>query len=370
MKCDFCGARDERYFYKSQCRRCLTFRNKSLKQKNNRVINVDFDMPFRLTEFQSEVVRQLGSELKANTFLEAVCGAGKTEMCLPLLVHALNNGLSCGWTVPRREIVLELSSRLRKYFPSLKIVSVCQGHTDEIEGDLVIATTHQLYRYRDYFDLLILDEPDAFPYAGDEMLNKFLHSSIKKDGKLMYLSATKDTEMQEKISGNLLNHIQLPIRPNLKLLPVPIWTLSIIYWFKFFLDLYKYRKEQALVFVPTRKMAKSLSYLLCCPYITSETNNKEQVISKFRNKEFKRLITTTVLERGVTFEEIFGFVVCADHPVFNEASLIQIAGRVQRGIKASKGKCFFYSKEKSPAIEKCIKTIVETNNTAHSVLKN
>ena len=37
---------------------------------------------------------------------------------------------------------------------------VCGGHTEVTDGDLIICTTHQLYRYYRAFDLLILDEPD------------------------------------------------------------------------------------------------------------------------------------------------------------------------------------------------------------------
>lgn len=369
MNCNYCGANEERFFYHGICRRCVTYNKNDILIKESRNHDLSFEMPFELTVFQKEVVEKLGKELKSDVFLEAVCGAGKTEMCIPLLVYSLNKGLSCAWTVPRREIVLELSARLKKYLPGLKIVSVCQGHTDEVEGDLIIATTHQLYRYKDYFDLLILDEPDAFPYAGDDMLSNFLHSSLKKDGKLIYLSATKDNIMKQKIIEQKVQHIQLPIRPNLKLLPVPFWRLSVFHWLFFIRDIIKHKEEQSLIFVPTKKMAKRLSKIMNSPYITSETVEKEQILTEFRSKKFKILITTTVLERGVTFEEIYSFVVCADHSVFNDASLVQIAGRVQRGIKASKGECFFYSKEKSLAIVTCIKNIKEANAIARSVLK-
>ena len=369
MLCKHCGASDTRYFYQGQCRRCITFNKTPMLIKEDSKLEVNFDMPFELTSFQEEVVASLGNELKSDVFLEAVCGAGKTEMCLPLLVHSLNNGLSCAWTVPRREIVLELTTRLRGYFPELKIVSVCQGYTDEVVGDLIIATTHQLYRYENFFDVLILDEPDAFPYAGDEMLENFSYRSLKENGHLVYLSATTDHVMKSKIDNELVKHIHLPIRPNLRLLPVPIWRLSIFHWFRFFIDLYRHKEEQSLIFVPSKKMARQLSLILNSPFITSETEEKDKIISGFRNKDFKRLITTTVLERGVTFEEIFGFVVSADHPVFHDASLIQIAGRVQRGITPSKGECYFYSKEKCLDIEKCIENIEEANTIARSVLK-
>ena len=62
------------------------------------------------------------------------------------------------------------------------------GHNKIIEAQLVVLTTHQLYRYPSYFDLLILDEADAFPYYHNELLNVFLNKACK--GPIVYLSAT------------------------------------------------------------------------------------------------------------------------------------------------------------------------------------
>ena len=62
-----------------------------------------------------------------------------------------------GIAIPRRQVVIEIGERMQKAFTRLRVVYVCGGHTDETEGDLIICTTHQLYRYPGYFDLLILD---------------------------------------------------------------------------------------------------------------------------------------------------------------------------------------------------------------------
>lgn len=326
-------------------------------------------MPFELSVFQEDVVDKLGLSLNKDVFLEAVCGAGKTEMVLPLLVSSINKGKVCGWAIPRREIVLELGKRLRKYFPNLEIVTVCGGHTDVVEGDLIICTTHQMYRYKDYFDILVLDEPDAFPYAKNEMLATFVEKSITTNGHIIYLSATKDKMIEDKLKKSLMDHIQLPIRPSLKLLPVPIWRLSIFSNGYFIYDLYRHRKERCLIFVPTRKMARQLSRILRYPYITSESTNKETILEDFNSSSQGCLITTTVLERGVTFNEIYCFVVCADHPVFNTSSLIQISGRTQRGLNPIKGESYFYSKTKSKSIIACINDIKTKNNHAQSALK-
>jgi len=46
-------------------------------------------------------------------------------------------------------------------------------HHDALTGNIIVLTTHQLFRYEDYFDLLIFDEIDAFPYVGDLVLESF-----------------------------------------------------------------------------------------------------------------------------------------------------------------------------------------------------
>ncbi len=49
-----------------------------------------------------------------------------------------------------------------------------------------------------------------------------------------------------------------------------------------------------------------------------------------RNEELDFLITTTILERGVTFPGIDVIVLKADDEIFSAAALVQIAGRVGR----------------------------------------
>ena len=75
------------------------------------------------------------------------------------------------FAIARRQVVLELQQRLQEIFSHAEVIAVCGGHTQVTDGDLIICTTHQLYRYYQAFDLLILDEPDAFPFRGDPVLH-------------------------------------------------------------------------------------------------------------------------------------------------------------------------------------------------------
>ena len=83
-------------------------------------------------------------------------------MMVETISESLRTGRKICFAIARRQVVLELAQRLSEIFPSADIVPVCQGHTDQLTADLIVCTTHQLYRYSGSFDILILDEPDAF----------------------------------------------------------------------------------------------------------------------------------------------------------------------------------------------------------------
>lgn len=352
------------YQYQGQCRFCLRYLPELKNSKKRAKRSIYLDIPFPLTRFQEEVAIKLRESSSKEIFLEAVCGAGKTEICLFALKKQLEMGSFCAWVIPRREIVLDLTPRLQKYFPTLKVSALCEGHLDEKEADLLVMTSHQLYRYENYFDFMILDEPDAFPFVDNPTLNFFLKRSLKKQYQLVLLSATT----HPKLATKSMEHLVLDIRPSLEMLPVPQWRVSIFWIFFFLKDLKKHHQEACLIYLPSIQKAKRWSYLLRSPMICSKTENKEEILAQFKEKKGV-LVCTTILERGVTFKDCFCFVLEADHPVFNKSTLVQIAGRVKRGLKPKKGACYFYSKGKCEEVYKAITDIKLKNERAQSALK-
>lgn len=327
--CRRCGADEPHYFYRSKCRRCIGLKV-ALEPERGYVQVDDMRIGFDLTLDQKEVSKRLIQKVNEgkNVYLEAVCGAGKTEMCYQLIKDSINSGLKIGWAIPRREVVMELYLRLSSVYPQLKVVRVCEGYTDDLFGDLIICTTHQLFRYYEYFDILIIDEPDAFPFHGDPMLQFIAGKATRHN--LVYLSATYEPEGDFEV-------LSLSSRPSGKPIPLPV----VVSFTKVILKLKEWQKESVLIFVPTKKMAKRVSLLLRCPMITSSSKNKESTISKFRTDK-GYLVCTTILERGVTFKDCFVVVLFANHLVFNKASLVQIAGRVERGMNPKKGEVLFW----------------------------
>lgn len=357
MLCKYCGAQKQYFFYGGRCRRCLA--HQRIEDETPYYVNdaVEAHMPFDLSLQQQYISEKIIETVQNESVLvDAVCGAGKTEICIPLVTWCLQKGIRIGWTIPRREVVLELGGRLQQYFPDIDIAIVCGGNLEVTQGDLVVCTTHQLHRYFDYFDILIVDEPDAFPYKNNDYLEQILKRSVK--GNCVFLSATES--MPEIVT------LKLPIRPTGRRLPVPKIICSGFMVLRLLKTLHHWKNEMLLIFVPTRIIAEKLSKILKIPYITSHTEDKKTILDTFRSEK-NILLTTTVLERGVTFVDCYVIVYYANHRVFTDASLIQIAGRVDRG-KSTKGECLFLCTMKNQNIKNCLDKITQANADADYVL--
>ena len=65
-------------------------------------------------------------------------------------------------------------------------------------------------------------------------------------------------------------------------------------------------------------------------------------VQKMRDGDYDFLVTTSILERGVTFPEIDVYVLGADAPVFSSSALVQIAGRAGRAQSRPTGRVIFW----------------------------
>ena len=93
----------------------------------------------------------------------------------------------------------------------------------------------------------------------------------------------------------------------------------------------------------------------------AEQYKKKSIIKNFKNGSYDALVTTSILERGMTFFNVQVIVFDTQHDLFDESSLIQISGRVGRKLKAPTGNVYFLTTKSTPSIQKCIKTIKKKN---------
>src|SRR5699024_790229 len=96
-------------------------------------------------------------------------------------------------------------------------------------AQFMIATTHQLIRYKRAFDVIIIDEVDAFPYHADRSLPFVTKRARRKNGTTIYLTATPRTKQKMQMKLNQLNHVFVPARFHGHPLPIPnlLFSLSL-----------------------------------------------------------------------------------------------------------------------------------------------
>ncbi len=379
--CPRCGNSDEAKIGIKRgvqyCRACLSFNGSNAPVVKPRAIDVPIRIDYELTKEQARIAEEIRQnyQKRVNTLVYAVCGAGKTELVFSVIQSALKEGRQIGFTVPRKEVVIEISTRIKDAFPKAKVISVFGGHNDVLTGNIIVLTTHQLYRYPAYFDLLIFDEIDAFPYKGDLVLESFFKNSVK--GVFVLLSATPSKKLLSEFTktGAVLT---LFTRFHNNQIPVPrvargYGVTNFILLIKELSNFLK-RKKPVLIFVPTISKAKLIYRFLKLDFKTgnlvhSKVRDNSSIIADFKRGKYEYLVTTTVLERGVTIKGLQVIIYGADHVVYDSASLIQIAGRVGRKKEESDGEVIFIVSKENRAIKEAINDITEKNTYLQTMLR-
>jgi competence protein ComFA len=334
-----------------------------------------------------------------NFLIWAVTGAGKTEMIYPLIEHELACGRKVMIATPRKDVVLELMPRIQAAFPQHALVALYGGSRQRWEqGDITLATTHQLIRFYQGFDLVILDELDAFPYHNNPMLEFAAQKACKPHGRFIFLSATPPSRLQHKVKRKTLPHIKVPVRFHQHPLPVPQllsikpmrqWIdkqaapqayfkkpasmvntrvpAKLLKVFEFSLK----RGAQLFVFISQIRHVEPMVLLLRAYFqdkvihgTHSQDEERGEKVIDFRQTKTDILVTTTILERGITVAKTDVFVLDADAALFDEASLVQMAGRAGRSKDDPFGKVYFAAYNKTKAQVTAINQIKRMNEIA------
>ncbi|OFP93458.1 competence protein [Streptococcus sp. HMSC067A03] len=336
-----------------------------------------------LTEFQAKVSQRLVEAVakRKDSLVHAVTGAGKTEMIYQVVAQVIDQGGAVCLASPRIDVCLELYRRLKIDFAC--DISLLHGESEAyFRSPLVIATTHQLLKFYRAFDLLIVDEVDAFPYVDNPMLYHAVHQAVKEQGTKIFLTATSTDELDKRVSKGELSRLSLPRRfhGNPLIVPQKVWLENFQKYLnqkKLVPKLEQFVKKQRktgfplLIFASEIKRGQEFAEVLQnnfpnekVGFVASTTENRLDVVEKFRRKEITILISTTILERGVTFPCVDVFVVEANHRLFSRSALVQIAGRVGRSMERPTGELIFFHDGTTMAIEKAIKEIREMNQEA------
>ena len=337
----------------------------------------------QMSKEQEKLSQELVKVTDKEHLVWAVTGAGKTEMIFELMKSVLEEGGRVGLAAPRIDVCNELAPRIKEAFP-LEEVAVLHGLTEESykRTPITIATTHQMLRFYHAFDVLIVDEVDAFPYSNSDMLQFAVHRAVKPTGRLVFMTATPSKLELYKIQHQQLSYSLLPARFHRNPLVVPIfkelrnWDRALekkkipqeLYlWMKKRLD----EKTPFLVFVSTISQIPTVEEMMRRAFpngrfssVSSQEEQRQERIQQMRDGKLDFLITTTILERGVTFYGIDVAVTEAQEEIFTREVLVQIAGRAGRSVDHPGGEVVYFYEGISRAMKQAKKEIESLNEEA------
>lgn len=95
--------------------------------------------------------------------------------------------------------------------------------------------------------------------------------------------------------------------------------------------------------------------------VYAEDPDRLEKVQAFREGKLDLLVTTTILERGVTFKHVWVIIVAADDRIYQTSSLVQIAGRVGRDKDDQTGLVLFCYRYYTRQIQQAVKQIKEMN---------
>ena len=337
----------------------------------------------KLTSLQQEISDKLvlNFKQKQNSLVHAVTGAGKTEMLFQLIAECMKQGKRACIATPRIDVVNELFPRFQVAFASIEIGKY-HGREFKEPGleQLTICTTHQLMKFYQAFDLLVIDEVDSFPYVNNRELHFAAKNAVKSDGVRAYLTATPTNDLLEEAKTGKLEVLKLNRRFHGGLLTVPREKLFI----KSFLNKKKQihpallseirkvleQRHPLLLFVPRIEeipiyleilQNKLKAEKIKIAGVHAQDPQRLEKVQAFRERKLDLLLTTTILERGVTFKNVWVIIIAADDPIYTTASLVQIAGRVGRAKDDPTGLVLYCYHRYTKNIRSSIKQIKEMN---------
>lgn len=379
--CQRCQAHIEKWMVGPQGKYCWTcYQMQTISEKTSLLTTIETNN-FRvagkilmwdgeLTPNQKRLAHKLCAETKDHQLVHAVTGAGKTEMLYPVLEQNLRQKKRVAFVAPRVDVVHEIAKRLAPIFKVTQ--TTMTGDTIEESGhhQLIFATIHQLFKYKEAFDLIIVDECDAFPLYRNKWLHGAIKKALKTNGRLICLTATLPKGLEKTFGIKAKNTLSLFRRfhgfplPNIQIHFCGNWRNKCP---KAIENIVLETKFPLLIFVPHIKDVLQLQERLSevtglkvgTAYAGQE--NRIDVINAFKSGETKILVTTILLERGITFPEIDVLVLGAEDPVFTTATIIQIAGRCGRTKERPTGNVFVYTRWRCRKIRHAYQEIARMN---------
>ncbi|WP_338991651.1 ATP-dependent DNA helicase RecG [Fusobacterium animalis] len=348
-------------------------KNYEVEGKKEKVKNFLSQLTFNLTNAQKKVIKEIYDEISngkiVNRLIQGDVGSGKTVVAMVMLIYMAENGYQGALMAPTEILAnqhyLGIKERLEKIGLRVELLtsSIKGKKKNEIlegiaNGDIdIVIGTHSLIEDNVVFKklgLIVIDEQHRF---GVNQRNKLREKGFL--GNLLVMSATP---IPRSLALSIYGDLDLSIIDELPPGRTPIKTK----WIANDEDLEKmydfiYKKvntgNQAYFVAPLIETSDKMA-LKSVDKVSEEierkfsnkkigiihgkmkAKEKDEVMLKFKNKEYDILIATTVIEVGIDVPAST-IMTIYNAERFGLSALHQLRGRVGRGSKQSY--CFLIS---------------------------
>ena len=353
--------------------------------------NIEKNINFTLTNEQNDALHDINNDLKNKDkmfrLLQGDVGSGKTIVALLSAVNVINSGYQVCFMAPTEILARQHYNLAKSIFPKNQELFLLTGATDskdkkkiinEIKNkkNNIVFGTHALFQKKIIFKKLgyiVIDEQHKFGVKQRKKLSD-------KGGKNCDILLMSATPIPRTLIMSVYGDMDVSLikkKPNSRL---PIVTYSkldekmdeVIQYVKKEINL----NNQVFWVCPLideSKKVDQVSAIQKYNFLKKKFPNdvellhgkvdvleKEIILKKFLNKEFKILVSTTVIEVGIDFPNA-NLIIIENANKFGLSQLHQLRGRVGRGTK--QGVCILIFKSGlSENAKKRIKILKKTND--------
>ena len=367
-------------------------KNYEVKGRKEKVKNFLSQLTFNLTNAQKKVIKEIYDEISngkiVNRLIQGDVGSGKTVVAMVMLIYMAENGYQGALMAPTEILAnqhyLGIKERLEKIGLRVELLtsSIKGKKKNEIlegvaNGDIdIVIGTHSLIEDNVIFKklgLIVIDEQHRF---GVNQRNKLREKGFL--GNLLVMSATP---IPRSLALSIYGDLDLSIIDELPPGRTPIktkWIASDEDLEKMYNFIYKKVNEgnQAYFVAPLIETSDKMA-LKSVDKVSEEierkfsnkkigiihgkmkAKEKDDVMLKFKNKEYDILIATTVIEVGIDVPAST-IMTIYNAERFGLSALHQLRGRVGRGSKQSY--CFLISNSMTENSKQRLSIMEETED--------
>jgi len=325
------------------------------------------NLPFKLTNDQIKVINEIKNDIskpiQSRRVIIGDVGSGKTIIMLATAFMAQKSIIMCPTSILAEQIYEEANKYLGSWEigngSRFKIVLVTQKskftQKDLNNANLLIGTHALLYQNLPEVKVIMVDEQHRFGTNQRALLEKLVTKNKLKPHYFQF-SATPIPRTQALILSSFVNVSLIKELPFTKDIETKIISKEDFKDLINHINKETHQDNQVIVVYPLVEESEKIEYLSIEEgkdfwlkhfdgvYVThGKDKNKEEILKEFKEKG-KILITTTVIEVGISLPKLTTIVIVGAERL-GLATLHQLRGRVGR--YGQKGYCFLYTNNKN-----------------------